>query len=249
MTLYGEGLYEADSWLVGAGNTGQDAVLLLVEVPVLVAAVLLYRSGHRLGAAALAGVLSFFLYYAASLTFATAQNRLFPVYIAMFSTALFGFVRAVLDTDLPEFARRFPHRPGTRALQVYLLAVAFALTLAWLPEVVGTAITGDVAEAVGHYTSGATHAIDLGVVVPVAVLAAVLLGRGASLGPFLAFQMLVLNVLIGILLIGQGAAQLSGDVPLTVVEIVAKMASFALLTLVAGILLLRLARSSERQAP
>jgi hypothetical protein len=35
VTLYGEGLYEFDTLLVGAGNRGQDLVILLVEVPAL----------------------------------------------------------------------------------------------------------------------------------------------------------------------------------------------------------------------
>jgi hypothetical protein len=47
----------------------------------------------------------------------------------------------------------------------------------------------------------------------------------------------VLNVCIGVVLLAQGAAQLVYDVPLTVVEIVAKSLTFLALTLVAGGLL------------
>ena len=36
--LYGEGLYGADTWLIGIGNRGQDAAILLVEVPILLLA-------------------------------------------------------------------------------------------------------------------------------------------------------------------------------------------------------------------
>jgi hypothetical protein len=35
VTLYGEGLYAADTWLIGAGNRGQDLAMLLFELPVL----------------------------------------------------------------------------------------------------------------------------------------------------------------------------------------------------------------------
>jgi hypothetical protein len=55
--------------------------------------------------------------------------------------------------------------------------------------------------------------------------------------------MLVLNICIGVLLMAQGVAQLALGVPLTVGEIVGKMVTFAALTLVAGVLLLRMARS------
>jgi hypothetical protein len=33
--LYGEGLYAADTWLIGAGNRGQDVAMLIFELPVL----------------------------------------------------------------------------------------------------------------------------------------------------------------------------------------------------------------------
>ena len=35
VTLYGEGLYAADTWLIGAGNRGQDLAMLIFELPVL----------------------------------------------------------------------------------------------------------------------------------------------------------------------------------------------------------------------
>ena len=59
--------------------------------------------------------------------------------------------------------------------------------------------------------------------------------------------MLVVNACIGILLMAQGAAQLASGVPMTIGEIVAKMLSFAVLTLVAGGLLIRMARAAPQQ--
>ena len=60
--------------------------------------------------------------------------------------------------------------------------------------------------------------------------------------------MLVVNVCVGTLLIGQGIAQLVSGVPLTPAQIVAKMLSFAVLTLVAGGLLARMAWWGAHQA-
>ena len=77
VTLYGEGLYAADTWLLGTGNRGQDVAILLVEVPLLLLALRWYRRGGAVSAAALTGVLAFFTYFYVSSTFATAQNRVF----------------------------------------------------------------------------------------------------------------------------------------------------------------------------
>jgi hypothetical protein len=247
VTVYGKGLYAWDTWLVGAGNRGQDLVVLLVEVPLLLVGLLRWRRGAPLSGAALVGVLAFFGYYWVSMTFATAQNALFPVYVACLGLSTFLMVATVRGLDVRRTAAQVPARPGRRVLAGYLVAVAGALTVAWLPGMVATAVGGEVAEAVGPYTSAVTEALDLAVVVPVAVLAAVLVLRGTATGSVLALVMLVLNVCIGVLLMGQGAAQLVAGVPLTPAEIVAKMATFAALTLVAGGLLLRMAATARGQ--
>ena len=242
VTLFGEGLYAADSWLVGAGNRGQDVAVLLVEVPALLFVIAWYRRGSPVAATVLTGVLSFFGYYYVSMVFGTAQNRLFPVYVAAASTAGFALMAVARQVDSERVVAALTARPGRRALMTYLGCVAAALGLAWLPGMVSTSLTGKVAEAVGPYTSGATEALDLGVVVPVAVLAVVLLQRSNPAGRVLALVMLVMNVCIGVVLVAQGAAQLTYGVPLTMAEVVGKSLTFLVLTLVAGSLLLSMSR-------
>jgi hypothetical protein len=115
--------------------------------------------------------------------------------------------------DPIRIAAVLPDRPGRTALAIYLFGVAAALTLAWLPGTASAAITGDIAAKVGPYTSSVTDALDLGLVVPVAIIAAVQLLRGQPEGSVLALLMLVVNVCIGILLMAQGVAQLASGVP------------------------------------
>jgi hypothetical protein len=248
VTLYGQGLYAWDTWLIGAGNRGQDGAILVFELPVLLLVLRWYRRGGAVAAAALTGVLGFFAYYYVSTVFGTAQNRLFPLYVAAASIAGFTLVRVASQLHVRAVADRLPARPGPWALSVYMLAVAAALTLAWLPGMVRTAVTGEIAAAVGPYTSAVTEALDLGLVVPIAVIAAVQLLRRRVQGRVLAFIMLVINVCIGVLLLAQGLAQLMSGVPLTVGEIVSKMLTFAALTLVVGALLTRMATYGTRNA-
>ena len=54
VTLYGEGLFAFDTRLLGVGNRGQDLILLLVEIPLLLAALIAYRRGSLRGEVALA---------------------------------------------------------------------------------------------------------------------------------------------------------------------------------------------------
>jgi hypothetical protein len=245
VTVYGKGIYAADSWLVGAGNRGQDVAILIVEVPLLLLTLWWYRRGGPVAAVALTGVLAVFAYFYVSMTFATAENRLFPLYIAAASLAGFALVVVARRIDPIRVATVLPDHPGRGALATYLLAVAAALTLAWLPGLAVTAISGDIAAKVGPYTSSVTDALDLGLVVPVAVIAAVQLLRGRPEGSVLTLIMLVVNVCIGILLMAQGGSQLASGVPMTIGEIIAKMLTFAVLTLVAGGLLIRMASAAR----
>ena len=247
VTLYGEGLYAADTWLLGTGNRGQDVAILLVEVPLLLLALRWYRRGGAVAAAALTGVLAFFSYYYVSATFGTAQNRVFPLYVAAASAAGFALLIVASRLEVSTVASALPDKPGRKALMIYLFGVAAALTIAWLPGMIETAISGNIAEAVGPYTSVVTEALDLGLVVPVTLVAAVQLLQCRPMGRVLAFVILVVNLCIGTLLMAQGSAQLISGVPLTVGDIIARMLSFALLTLVAGGLLARMALVAARR--
>jgi hypothetical protein len=248
VTLYGEGLYAADTWLIGAGNRGQDLAMLIFELPVLLLVLRWYWRGSPVAPAVLAGVLAFFTYFYVSQVFGIAQNRLFPLYVAAASFAGFALVLVASRLNVSGIAAAMPAQPGRRVLAAYLIAVAAALTIAWLPGMIMTAVTGNIAEAVGPYTSAATEALDLGLVVPVAVIATVQLLRRRPLGSGLALIMLVINVCIGMVLIAQVIAQLVPGVPLTAVEIITKMLTFAALTLVAGGLLVRMAHPGASNA-
>jgi hypothetical protein len=193
-------------------------------------------------------MLAFFTYYYVSMVVGTAQNRLFPLYVAAASIAGFALCLVTSRLDVNDIAAAVPTPPARKALAAYLIAVAAALTLAWLPGMIMTAVTGTVAEAVGPYTSATTEALDLGLVVPVAVIAAVQLLTQRPMSLVLALIMLVLNVCIGVVLMAQGVAQLLSGVPLTVGEIVTKMLTFGALTLVASGLLARMAQVDAKSA-
>jgi hypothetical protein len=168
------------------------------------------------------------------------------LYVAAAGAAGFALVIVASRLEVSAVASALPDRPGRKALLIYLFGVAAALTVAWLPGMIGTAITGNIAEAVGPYTSKVTEALDIGLVVPVTLVAAVQLLQSRPMGRVLAFVILVVNLCIGTLLMAQGIAQLIAGVPLTVGDIIARMLSFALLTLVAGGLLARMALVAAR---
>ncbi len=242
VTLYGEGLFRYDTLLIGAGNRGQDAVVLFVEVPLLVALLLLSRRGVAMRSRLLlAGVLGFFAYYYASMCFATAYNRLFALYVVLFGASVFAFALAVTALDPAMVAAAFPPRPSRGLIACYLLTVATLLTAVWLPPMLSSLITGGVPDLVSTYTSETTWALDLGLIVPAAVCAAVLLLRRRPVGHLLAALLIVLNLTIGLVLMSQGLAQILVDA-LSVGEVAGMVVTFAVLTVLAGWMLATLLR-------
>ena len=240
--VYGTGLYRADSWLIGVGNRGTDAVTLFLEVPVLLVALAAYRRRSVRGTVVLVGVLGWLLYYYASMSLYTAYNRLFGMYVLAFGLALFAVPLAMRSIDLARFAAVFPSRPSRRLLVGYLGFLAVALTVAWLPALVAAAVTGDLPARLDVYSTEVTWALDLGVVVPAVAVTGWLLHRHAVAGPLAVTAMLALNVALGVALAPQGVVQLAVGVPVKGGEIVGAMASFAVMTVVAASLLLPLMR-------
>jgi hypothetical protein len=108
-----------------------------------------------------------------------------------------------------------------------------------------TAVTGTLAEAVGPYTSATTEALDLGLVVPIAVIAAVQLLTRRPMGRVLALMMLVVNVC------ADGPRRRSTRVGRTAHRPRNRHhdVTFAALTLIASGLLARMVQAGARNAP
>jgi hypothetical protein len=205
--LYGRGLYANDSLFFGAAFRGTDVVTLLVGVPLLLISYGWSRRNALKGQIALIGVLYYFLYNGASLTFAAAFNPCFLLYTALFSASLFAVIVALVTYDTSTLARQigpaFPHR----RMAVFMISVGIAMLLLWLSEVIEPVLTGHAPELLGSYTTLFTHGFDLAVIAPAAISIGVLLWQRNPAGYLLAAPLLILCTLIGIVVIAQTISQ------------------------------------------
>jgi len=205
--MFGRGIYQYDSLLVGAAFRGTDAVTLLVSLPLLVVFYLLARRGSQNAPIAMTGVLFYFLYNSASMTFAAAFNSLFLVYTALFSASFFAVVAALTSLDAGALAKRvqsgFPHR----GMAIFLFVAGLGTLLLWTSELIAPILTGTAPEIIGPYTTLFTHGVDLAVVVPTVILAGILLLQRKPLGYLLAAPVLILCTLVGVVVIAQTVSQ------------------------------------------
>lgn len=195
--IYGRGLYRYDSLLIGAGFRGADAVVLFLAIPLLVFSIPRYRHGSLRGAFLLLGTLAYFLYNYASMALGAAYNNLFLIYVALFSASLFAFVLAFTSIDREHLPAHVSTQMPHRAIAIFLFVAGLVLLVVWLGLGILLPLSqGQPPQELAAYTTLVTHALDLGILMPVAFLAGVMLLRRAPLGYLLAFTMLVLAIFV-----------------------------------------------------
>lgn len=231
--MYGQGLYRYETLRDGAGYRGADLFVLVVAIPLLMLGAQLYRRGSLRGGLLLTGTLAYFLYNAASMTFGYAYNNLFLIYLALFSASLFGFVRAFTSFDMQALPAHFSDRLPRRRIAGFLFAVGISLILVWgVLDILPALLAGQAPALTGH-TTLPTHALDMGIIAPAAILAGILLLQRSALGYLLAGVLLVVSSVLGAGVAALSAGQLLASV-LTPTETAVFVLPFVILA-VAGI--------------
>lgn len=246
--MYGRGLYAFDTAFRAPVLRGSDAIFLLVGIPMLILAIVLYRRGSLRGGLLLTGVLACFLYNSASVAFGAAYNPLFLLYVAYFSVSLFAFVLAFSSIDPDILAERMSVRVPRRVLIGFIFLAGLS-PLVWLIDIIAALTQGQAPAVLASYTTDVTTVLDVGVIVPAAFLAGALLLKRKPLGYIMASTLLTLLTFIGLVVVGQTAMQLADGVALTTREMVTFAAPFVSLSVIAAVLVVVLLRNvSEPEA-
>jgi hypothetical protein len=181
---------------------GQDLVTL-ATLPVLVIAVFAARGGSARGLLVALGVLGYLLYAAIGAAMAYTFNSLFLVYIAMLSVVAFALARLLASTDPAAIAAGFGGAVPRRTLSLFLVVMAAMVAFPELGQLWNAYRTGLVPEIVARSGTSTSfvHALDLGFVAPLSVLAGILLWRRRAGGYLLATIMLVKAATMGLALL------------------------------------------------
>ena len=210
--IRGHGLYRFDTVNSSAQEIGNDIVTLLIGVPLLVTGIVLSRKGSLRGQLLLTGALGFFLYTYGSMSFLTAFNPFYLVYVALFSLSLFGFIFSMKDLDVDEISRRISDGFPRRSIAIYFITVAVFLTLAWLGLVASPSLTWTPPAGLESAITMVIQALDLGIIVPTSFLTASLLFKKQPWGYALASVMLLKILTMGAALISMIIVQILSGV-------------------------------------
>jgi hypothetical protein len=218
VTINARGLYYWDTVSSAAQTQANDLVTLVLGLPLLAVSFWLTLRGSLRGRLLLAGTLAFILYTYITMCFGAAYNKLFLVYVALFSLNMFAFILSMMSFDLKTLPEHFSEKlPRGWIAGLLFLAAAF-LSLAWLGRVAATFAPGNI-PALENTTSMFIQVMDLGIVVPLCVLSGILLLRRSAWGYLLASVGLMkfLTLATAVSVMGLNMARVG--VPVSMVEL------------------------------
>ncbi len=185
VTINARGLYHWDTVSSAAQMQANDLVTLLLGLPLLAISFRQTLRGSLRGRLLLTGTLGFILYTYITMCFGAAYNKLFLVYVAIFSASLFAFILSMMSFDLKTLPERFSAGLPRGWIAGLLFFAAAFLLLAWLGRVAAT-FAPNAVPVLENVTSMFIQAMDLGVVAPLCILSGILLLRRRAWGYLLA---------------------------------------------------------------
>ncbi len=184
--ISGQGLYRYDSVNYAAQAKGQDVVTLGLTLPLLVISTRLAFRGSLRGQLLLTGTIGYFLYTYAMMVVGMAFNELFLVYVVLFILSLYAFILSMMSFNLAELPRHFSERLPRRGIAIELFAAGGFLLLAWLSRIVLPTLQNQPPIGIENTTTLVVQGMDLGIIVPLTFLSAILLLRRSPWGYLLA---------------------------------------------------------------
>ena len=238
VTISGRGLYRYDTISSAAQMQANDLVTLVLGLPLLALSSFLAFRGSLRGQLLLTGTLGFFLYTYMSMSFNTAFNELFLVYVALFSFSLLAFILSMMSFDLASLPQQFSARLPRQAIAGVLFAASLFLLLAWVGGRILPPLLQNQAPLLENTTTMVIQAMDLGLILPLCLLSGILLLRRSPWGYLLASVSVMKFLTMGLAVSTMGINMALKGVPDSPV-ILAVFLTLTLTNLVLAVLLLK----------
>ncbi|HSK90806.1 MAG TPA: hypothetical protein VK875_05800 [Euzebyales bacterium] len=207
-----------DGPAVEAMFRGYDLVTLAVVAPLLAASLLSRWRDRPAAQLVRVSMLAFCVYNYAYYLFGAQLNAALFVHVAVFTTSLYALVLTLVVLDVGALAAAFRPRTPVRVVAVVLGLLAVPLAAIQVSGLAGFALNGTALQEPSQLVVPTVFTrlgavLDLSLLVPAYLLAAVLLWRRRAWGYLLATAVLVAGVLHQLSYIAGMLAQLAADIP------------------------------------
>jgi hypothetical protein len=102
-------------------------------------------------------------------------NTFFLIDVALMSMSFFAFTLMLMSFDTESLRSHFSEKLPVKAIGGLLIFIACILGLMWLKIIITSLINGNAPSDLAHYTTLTIQALDLGFVIPTAVISGILL--------------------------------------------------------------------------
>lgn len=206
--LLDQNTYINDSLSATAQMMGQDLVTLTTGIPLLIISAYLSRSSAKARLLWMGGMF-YFTYTYASMAFLASYNSLFLLYVGILALSLYGLMGELFTTTY----RVNVDEKKSGFTAIYLTLTGLMLAAMWIKMITDSLITGMAPGALEGYTTLVIQALDLGVVVPAALLTSYFLLKREVWGYILAPVFLVKVSLLGTAILSMVAFMAMEGVP------------------------------------
>lgn len=237
--LFIENLYRDNSFVTSAW-IANDFITLIFAVPLLVISIIFVSRDKKIGFILWAGILDYMIYNYAFYLFAAAFNWFFIVYVMLFVLSITVLIMLFVNIDTAQFGA-YINRPKSHVVvSIYLIFVAFMLSLIYSIQIIDF-INNDrlpsIITLTGHPTN-VVFALDLSLVVPVFIFAAILLWKKNPWGIILSGMALVKGIIYNLVLIAgtynasqNGYPEIIGQISIWIFLLITALISFILLSI------------------
>lgn len=196
--IYGRGLYKNETYSLGLQTRAQDAVTLLVCLPLLLISFIKMKNSNLKWQLIFLSAFGYFM-YTYMMFMLIAYNKMFLLYILIFASSLYAFIISFSrfyerDTIMKTFNNKIPNK----TIGIYLIISGMGLAVRWLADIFNSLANKTVPNALAHYTTPLVYALDLSIVVPAFFVTAVLLIMHKPLGYFMASIMIIKGLVMWI---------------------------------------------------
>jgi len=184
------GVYAYNALRVVAEGIGWDIFTLFFAVPALLIVLpFLYRGSLRAELFSV-GILAYLFYQYLMYAMAWAFGPLFLLFILIYALSLVAIIWIISTVDDSSLKKRFSAKFPRRGMATLCFVLAAVLILMWLQRIV-SALDGNIDGVLLGQTTLVVQALDLGLIVPLAIVTGVTALRGSSVGYLLCTTVVV----------------------------------------------------------
>jgi hypothetical protein len=225
--LFMNGLYKNDTKSGAAQEQGNDLVTLVLCVPLFAVSTYYAAKGSLRGRLVWTGMVFYFLYTYAMMSFMTAYNQLFLVYVAIYSISLYTFGASLVTLDVNLVKQCLAGAP-VRAAAAFMFLMGLTLTAMWLGTIVPPLLANETPALLETYTTMVIQAMDLGILVPLGLITGYLLLKRNAWGYALASVFLIKGATYGTAVLAMALFQVLNGIEVFVPFVLVLIALVAL---------------------